>query len=284
MDAQPAPAPYRHPLNRRHLLGLAVGGAAAVLSGCSTVLTGSTGSTGGVGSRSSGGASCVPRSSMDSHRTLAGLPLVYEIGRRRSSFDFEPDFYGQLEGWLTSYADVSGLAAPDQVWTYGAWTNGGGSCDSWHNAGRAFDLARLRLRGGAFVSCRYDLWKSETGRGLDRSLRQYWALAASLHLHFAYVLTYLYNARHHNHIHVDNSRSGAGRSTLSTRSPTQVQAVQAICTHLWDEPVEITGRWDDATRDATRRVLERAGQGGDLDDDVQSWRAFLTASVPRGGD
>ena len=252
-----------------------------MLPGCST---GFTGSTGEPNSRTGGGAVCVPRSAMNSHRTLARLPLVYEIGQRRSAFDFEPDFYGQLGRWLTGYVEASGLSAPDQVWTYGAWTNGGGTCDSWHNAGRAFDLARLRLRGGGFVSCRYDLWRSETGSRLERSQRRYWALAASLHLDFAYVLTYLYNARHHNHIHVDNSRSGAGQSSLSTRSPAQLQAVQGILTHLWNEPVEITGRWDSATQQATRRVLERVGQGGDLDDGVQSWRAFLAASVPRGGD
>ena len=87
------------------------------------------------------------------------------------------------------------------------------SCSSWHDAGRAFDLARLRLAGGTEVSCRYDLWRDTSGRELTRARRAYWAVAASAHRHFAYVLTYLYNAKHHNHIHVDNGRSGAGPSS-----------------------------------------------------------------------
>jgi hypothetical protein len=263
------------PLSRRGLLTLLSGaGAAAVLAGCSSAEGGGLGRA--------GGSSCAARSSLDSHDTLNRLPLVYEVSERRTSFAFDPGFYTQLGRWLTGYAASSGLAEPDEVWSYGAWTDGGTSCDSWHNSGRAFDLGRLRLADGGVVSCRYDLWRSDTGARRERALRRYWALAASLHQDFAYVLTYPYNARHHNHIHVDNGRSGSSRSTLSTRSPSQLQAVQAICTHLWDEPVDITGAWDRPTRAATRRVLDRIGEPDHLDDSVKAWRAFLSASVPRG--
>jgi hypothetical protein len=270
------PPTSRPALSRRRLLGLAAAGSAvALLPGCSPA---------GAVDVSAGGASCVARSTLESHRTLAGLPLVYEISRRRTPFSFEPGFYGQLGDWLERYPRTTGSRRPDQVWSYGGWTDGGTTCDSWHNAGRAFDLARLRLDGRDLVSCRYDQWGSGRGATLERDHRRYWALAASLHLEFAYVLTYLYNAQHHNHIHVDNGRSGSQPSTLSTRSRVQVQAVQAICSHLWAEPVEITGRWDADTRRAARRVLDRLGVSADLDDSVGSWRSFLTASAGRGQD
>lgn len=264
-------------MSRRRLLAVGGAGVAALVSGClSGAFSSETSSNGEHPQR------CVSRSSLDSHATLDKLPLIYEASGRRSSFAFDAGFYDQLGAWLEGYAKTSGLAAPDWVYSYGAWTAAGSTCDSWHHAGRAFDLARLRLRDGEIVSCRYDQWQSDTGARLERMRRRYWGLAASLHLDFAYVLTYPYNAKHHNHIHLDNGRSGGGRSTFSTRSVSQLQAVQAICTHLWNEPVEVTGVWDSPTRRATRRVLDRVRSSADLDASVDSWRAFLTASVPRG--
>ncbi len=267
-------------MSRRGLLGLAGAGAATILLGGCTPATRDPAADNPPATPDR----CVSRGSLDEHGTLAKLPLVYEISQERASFAFDGGFHTQLGDWLGGYRERSGLTAPDQVWTYGAYVAGGSDCSSWHAAGRAFDLARLRLRGGDFVSCRYDRWRSTTGAERQRAQRRYWALAASLHLDFAYVLTYLYNATHANHIHIDNGRSGRGRSTLSTSSPSQLQAVQAICTHLWDDPVEVTGRWDSPTRRATKRVLAQIGHGGDLDDSVDAWRAFLTASVPRGAE
>jgi hypothetical protein len=95
------------------------------------------------------------------------------------------------------------------------------------------------------------------------------------------VLTYLYNARHANHIHLDNGRSGQELSTLSIRSRVQVQAVQAMLTYLWAEPGELTGRWDSPTRQAARRVGDQLELTADLADATESWHAFLRASATR---
>jgi hypothetical protein len=222
------------------------------------------------------------RSSLPRYGRLAGLPLVYEVNRRRSEFAIDEAFAGQLEAWLTDLAELTGWRL-SQIRTYGTWTNAGSDCSSWHHAGRAFDLARLRSDDGTEISCRYDLWRDASGRELTDRRRAYWAVAASAHQHFAYVLTYLYDAQHHNHIHVDNGRSGSEPSTFSSRSPAQVQAVQGILTHLWDAPVEMTGRWDVATRDATEGVLRDLGLGDDLADRA-TWAEFLTAGVRRGAE
>lgn len=262
------------PVGRRRLLAGAVGAAGALLTGCSVGLPRPQAPR--------PDASCVPRTSLDTQREVAGLSLVYEIGQRPSAFRFEPAFYRQLGEWAAALpAALDGR--PDQLWTYGSWTDGGGTCDSWHNAGRAFDVSRVRLRGGEFVSCRYDRWRTETGAALAARQRAYWRLAASLHLRFAYVLTYLYDAVHANHIHVDNGRSGPDWSTFSTRSRVQVQAVQAILTHVWDRPVEITDRWDAPTRAATAEVLAAAGLPADLSA-TAAWPGFLTASAERAAD
>jgi hypothetical protein len=225
---------------------------------------------------------CVARSSLPRYGRLAELPLVYEVNRRRSEFAIDEGFAGQLEAWLTDLRELTGWDLR-QVWTYGTWTNGGTDCSSWHDAGRAFDLARLRRDDGADVSCRYDLWRDASGGELSEARRAYWVVAASAHRHFAYVLTYLYNAQHHNHIHLDNGRSGTEPSTFSGRSRAQVQAVQGILTHLWDAPVEVSSRWDAATRSALAPVLRDLAVGDDLVDRA-TWSGFLDASVRRGAE
>lgn len=224
-------------------------------------------------------ATCVPRSALDPHRTLGDLALVYEVSQSRSRFFFDPSFFDQLQSWLGFYRSTAGNGDLDQAWTYGSWIDGGAGCDSWHHAGRAFDIARLRRSDRTFVSCRYDQWQRLSGSELEAARRGYWQLAASLHLCFASVLTYLYNQAHANHIHVDNGRSGNELSVFSTRSRVQVQAVQAICSYLFDAPVEITGRWDAATRQASSAVLDRVGLSGRLTSGSDSWHGFLRAAV-----
>lgn len=226
-------------------------------------------------------AYCVTRAELGSYGTLGGLPLVYEITETPTSFSFDRAFHSLLEDWVTSYRETTSVR-PDQLWTYGAWADRFDGCSSWHNAGRAFDLSRLRLPGRDFVSCRYDSWRSAGGAELEANLRGYWALAATLHLHFAPVLTYLYNTSHHNHIHVDNSRSQTELSVFEPGSRVQVQAVQAVCSHLWNEPLEPTGSWDTPTRQALDRIGEQTGLGGDLSAGPEVWHSFLRASARRG--
>ena len=96
------------------------------------------------------------------------------------------------------------------------------------------------------------------------------------------VLTYLYDERHANHIHLDNGRSGAELSTFSPRSRVQVQAVQAMISFLWADPVEITSSWDFATRAASRRVLDQLEIAPDLTDGTEAWHGLLRATAARG--
>ena len=265
-------------LSRRRLLGLGGLAVVGVAGGCS-------GGTSALDLPAGGrpaGATCVPRSSLAARRTLAGLPLRYEVSGKRTSFRFDAAFHARLEAWAQDLPAVL-PAAPTEIATYGSWTDGGSACDSWHHAGRAFDLARVRLDDDSEVSCRHDQWRSREGARLDEARRRYWALAAGLHQRFAYVLTYLYDAQHANHLHVDNGRSGDADSTFSPRSRVQVQAVQALCTYLWSEPVELGGRWDTATRRAAGAVLDRLGLADDLTD-PGSWSGFLAASAARGRD
>lgn len=260
-------------LSRRALLALAaaVGSAgAAALVGCS----GSKRSSEPV-------AYCTPRSSLVRHSGLRDARFVYDISQQPTSFWFDAGFFGQLGTWLDDYLELAGTSRPDQIWTYGSWLDGQPQCNSWHDSGRAFDLSRLVAGGAVQVSCRYDIWSTYTGSKLEFFRTRYWALAASLHLHFEYVLTHLYNADHHNHIHVDNGRSGDQLSSFDTDSVSQVQAVQAILTHLWNKPVTISGQWNRETKNATGEVLVGTAVGGTIDDGDDHWRTFLRRSAAR---
>lgn len=216
------------------------------------------------------------------HRELAGATLVYEISGDPTPLRIEEVFARRLEDSLRSHWQAAGWGAPATLTSYGTWIDTDGPADSWHHAGRAFDVGRVvSASGDEVVSCRYDRWGDAPAAARRAEESAYWRLAATLHRDFEYVLTYLYDEAHHNHIHVDDGRSRGERSAFRRGSRVQVQAVQAMCRHVWGLDVDVTDRWDDATRAATEGVLDRLGVGGRLTGDEQ-WHAFLTATA-RGG-
>lgn len=197
--------------------------------------------------------------------------LGYEVTRSATTFRSDPRFLELLDAWAADWAGLSGLGPVEQIWSYGAYVD---KCSSLHAAGRAFDFAEVVHQGGS-ISCRFDLWQP----GSPEQLRNYWRMAASLHLHFAYTLTYLYNQQHHNHIHVDNAVSGFdGPPSFNSRSQVQVQLVQAGLAHVFGAAVEITGQWDAQTRDALRPVQADLGITEPLRE-LEGWQAFLRATA-----
>ncbi len=191
----------------------------------------------------------------------------------------ERAFGERLDRWVALHAQHTGQV-PDAVFSYGAWAPG--TSTSWHRSGQAFDVSRLRRSGRDLVSARYDQWRDAPATELRARLAAYWRLAAGLHHEFADVVTYLYSADHSNHIHVDVGRFGPQRPRLIPRSKVQVQAVQAMCRHVWGRgEVEITGELDGVTRDATTRILGDHGGSGELTDSREAWQAFLVATMRR---
>ncbi len=201
---------------------------------------------------------------------VAGAELGYEVDRASSSMRSDPRFLERLNAWAADWVELSGLGPLATVWSYGAYVD---KCNSWHAAGRAFDVAELVHEGGT-VSCRFDRWTP----GTEQQLRDYWRLAASLHEHFAYTLTYAYNSSHHNHIHVDNGVSRWERSSFNQRSRVQVQFVQHALRHVHGVGIELTDSWDAQTRDALRPVQARLGITTPMGE-PEGWRAFLRATA-----
>jgi len=202
--------------------------------------------------------------------TLGTGSLGYEIGRSPTTYKADPRFVELLEGWAEDWAALSGLGAITTVWSYGAYVD---KCQSFHAAGRAFDIAEVEHENGS-VSCRFDVW----GPGTPRQTTDYWRLAASLHLHFGYTLTHLYDESHHNHIHVDNAVSRWEETAFSTGSRAQVHMVQAACRNVFGADVDITGSWDQQTRAGLRTIQSSLDITRPLGD-VDGWREFLRATA-----
>lgn len=213
---------------------------------------------------------CRSPESLVEFSTLGGATLGYEVGRTATTYRADPRFVDLLEAWAEDWSAMSGLGALTTIWSYGAYVD---KCTSFHASGRAFDIAEVAHENGS-VSCRFDRWAP----GDATQLRDYWRLAASLHLHFGYTLTYLYDDEHRNHIHVDNAVSGWGAPSFRPRSEVQVHMVQAACQRVFGAAVDITGVFDDQTREALRPIQASLGITRPLTDD-DGWREFLRATA-----
>lgn len=244
--------------SRRSLLGAGLAMAAAPLVGC-----GSGGAVEPLGSQ------CHSPESLTSFDALSGAPLKYELSGKRQAFRSDPKFVERLQSWAEEWVAVAGLGPLVEVSTYGAHVD---KCPSWHAAGRAFDIAELVHEGGS-VSCRYDRWGEDPER-----LRAYWRLAASLSTRFTYTLGYLYNAQHHNHLHIDNGVNGYEPTRFRESSAAQTQVVQGVLRHVVGEDVELNGRFDDPTKAAVRRLQKSAGIDQPLAS-VEGWSGFLNAAL-----
>jgi hypothetical protein len=264
------PAPSREGLNRRRILSLAAGGAVAA--------------TGIV----------LPASAAESHgniETYAGIWqqfTVYEGNGAITPFGYLPSFHSQLDEWLQFWYNntPSNFDTPFRVWSYGAHTDDRESVA--HNAGRGFDLTRIYTTGSDGDLHRgfradYDVWRNFSGDDLALTRRRYWATSASAHYHFRWVLTYLYNSAHWDHIHIDNTQSGIAKPAFEA-DITQVQHVQACCRFIWGTGTYIDGIWGDESKRHSHEVLQRIGKDGFLATSKEHWQAFNRASVRKGYD
>jgi hypothetical protein len=214
---------------------------------------------------------------LEARRRIGTARYAYEVTGRPATYYVTEPFGARLDRWLALHRKNVGRA-PDEIRSYGAWVRG--SATSWHSSGEAIDIARLRAGGRDLASLRYDQWRDAPAAELRGRLSTYWRTAAGLHHEFADVLTYLFDDAHANHIHVDIGRFGSEQPRLIRRSNAQVQAVQAMCRHVWGRTdVETTGEFDDVTRDATTRILEQVGGPGELADSREAWQAFMVATM-----
>ena len=104
--------------------------------------------------------------------------------------------------------------------------------------------------------------------------RRYWALAAIMRSHSAFLLHGHFNADHADHLHHDNG----GPSGFTTDSPATVKLVQAICRHIFGKTeVTIDGDYGPKSKAAVAAAMSKLELTGDISDPSQFTR-FLRRS------
>ena len=232
--------------SRRSILGGTIGAGALGVLG-----------TAAAGLSSAGTASA--HGTITTYSTINGARTVYEVNGNLASWGYRPSFHTRLNTWLAFWNanTPSGYANASRIWGYGAHYDGRPT--EAHNNGRGFDLSRIYTGSTRRFIARHDIWKNWSGSDLTTARRHYWATAASAHYHFRNVLTYLYNADHDNHIHIDNLVSGTSNSSFDSSSRAQVLHVQASCRYVWGLPTTVDGIWGSQTSSHSTRVLRAAG-------------------------
>jgi hypothetical protein len=204
---------------------------------------------------------------------------------------FNPTFYSRLETWMPFYYSNSPghWITPQRINHLGVHADDDST--SYHYYGRAIDLQNLYFtnsNNSALFKAFDCVYKSGTGgwgntqsgSTLTTTRKNYWAAVAGLNYHFRDVLHYLYNTEHHNHVHVDNSKTGSGNSTFSTGSRAQVLMVQACLVYIWGySVVSIDGGWGSQSDTYSRQALARIGRSGGLTTSQANWLEFCKASL-----
>jgi hypothetical protein len=201
---------------------------------------------------------------MKSFSSLAGVPVNYArepvapYGTRGKPHTFRctSGFLQKLEACFDELFSVSPLGRAEVITSAGAFVEKPG----FHGLGRAFDLDAVFWPGRDFVTLRYPT-DQKFYLGVDAILRK----------HFGTVLNFLYNADHHDHLHVDDgSEVGFVKSSKS-----RVLFVQAALTHVLNVPVGIDGIYGTETEGGLRTAFERLGISGDINT-REVWLEFLT--------
>ena len=198
---------------------------------------------------------------------LDGVPLFFARGvaARPQSFSIDGAFRDVLVKTIKSVRARTPDSFGDlvRITTAGAFVVKPGM----HGAGRAFDHDAWTFE---HVDIR-PIKRDHVADSLARRQR-YWALAAIMRSHSAFVLHGHFNAAHEDHIHQDNG----GTRPFSTSSETTVKLAQAICNHIYGESpaLAIDGGFGDLSKGAVRRAMIKAGLAGDVFDSAQ-WNRFL---------
>ena len=201
--------------------------------------------------------------------TLNGVPVHYdrlplaEYGSRGKPYDFHAtkEFEDKLDACFAELEQTCPLGRPEVITSAGAWVDKDGE----HGKGKAFDLDGIHWSNRKFVCLNFPN---------DRHF--YIGVEAVLRKFFPTVLNYYFNTDHHDHLHMDLSRTLAFKR--SRRS--QVFFLQSALTHVLEIPVDIDGGWGPQTAGATTQALAELNIDGQLEN-LETWMQFLDAVSAR---
>ena len=198
---------------------------------------------------------------------IDGVPLFYARGvpPRPTSFSIDPAYKSMLVDTVKTvrFRAPASFGKLVRITSAGAFVAKPGM----HGLGRAFDHDRWTFQHVDIKPIAHDHASS------SRATRQrYWALAALMRSHCAYVLHGLYNQAHEDHLHQDNG----GPYGFTTSSEATVKLVQAICREIFRmTEVHPDGDFGSTSRDAARKAMQKVDLAGDINDRTQFKRFLL---------
>jgi len=201
---------------------------------------------------------------------LDGVPLFFARGvePRPQTFSVEPHFRDLLTETVKSVRFRAPASFGDlkRITSAGVLVHKPG----FHGKGRAFDHDAWAFE---HVNIR-PIAHEHNAPSLHRRQR-YWALAALIRSHSAFVLHGEYNPDHRDHIHQDNG----GPRPFTTSSEATVKLVQAMCNHIFDHSPKLTidGGFGPLSSGAAAEAMRKVGLAGDIFDFGQ-WTRFLLRS------
>lgn len=201
---------------------------------------------------------------------LDGVPLFFARGGepRPQSFRIEPEFRDVLVRTVKTVRS----RAPESFGDLVRITSAGALVQKpgLHGLGRAFDHDAWTFGTVDIRPIRRDHVASSLAQR-----QRYWALAALMRSHSAFVLHGHFNAAHEDHIHQDNGGAGP----FNTTSETTVKLAQAICNHIFSESpsLVIDGVFGERSKAAVREAMRKVDLPGEVFDSAQ-WRRFLLRS------
>jgi len=208
--------------------------------------------------------------SLESISKLDGVPLFFARGvePRPQTFSVDPHFRDVLVRTVRSVRARAPESFGDlvRITSAGIFVNKPGM----HGVGRACDhdawtFAQVDIR---------PIRQDHAAESLSRRMR-YWALAALIRSHSAFVLHGQYNVAHRDHIHQDNG----GSRSFSTSSEATVKLVQAICNVIFDQSprLVVDGVFGSNTSAAVKEAMTTVDLAGNVFDSTQ-WTRFLRRS------
>jgi hypothetical protein len=201
---------------------------------------------------------------------LDGVPLFFARGvePRPQTFSVEPRFRDILVQTVksvrfrapASFGDLKRITSAGTLVAKPGFHGRGRACD--HDAW-TFEHVDIR-----------PIKQDHAAPALERRQR-YWALAALIRSHSAFVLHGEYNAAHRDHIHQDNG----GPRPFTTSSEATVKLVQAICNHIFrhSPKLAIDGDFGSKSQVAVKDAMRKVDLPGDIFDASQ-WSRFLLRS------
>jgi hypothetical protein len=201
---------------------------------------------------------------------LDGVPLFYARGPgapAQHSFTFEPTFHDECVAVIRSvrHRVPPSYGKLTRITTAGTFV----AKDLMHGKARAMDHDRWEFEHVDIHPFKHDHASADIKRR-----RRYWALAAIMRSHSAYLLHGEYNAAHRDHLHHDNG----GPSGFTTSSQATVKLVQAICRHVFNDPtVAIDGDYGPKSKAAVAAAVAKLELTGDITS-LSEFKRFLLRS------